>query len=179
MQTPVRIGFPAEGSRRQRRVAPWLRWAVEPGASQSTSLAFIFDSLHPGRPVYTLPVLLIPLILFLIWEFIVPHFSQPLEVSSPPRENPFAPFIRLSHRVSEPGAEPRYARGTGDFAFVAYHVVVFSLIRQLITVSLGRRVGRFFEITRAGKLDRFGEQGYAFVYFLVFGAWGVVSLPNK
>jgi hypothetical protein len=80
--------------------------------------------------------------------------------------------ILLSHRVL--GPEPRYARGYGDVAFVAYHVVVFSLIRQLIAVMLAPRVGRYFGLTRTAKLERFGEQGYAFLYFFVFGAWGMV-----
>lgn len=81
---------------------------------------------------------------------------------------------------SDPG-DPRYERGYGDFAFIAYNVIFFSFVRQVITVNVSRRVGRYFGITREGKLDRFGEQGYAFVYFLFFGAWGLVSalLPPK
>ncbi|KAJ7899627.1 hypothetical protein B0H13DRAFT_2664284 [Mycena leptocephala] len=53
-------------------------------------------------------------------------------------QNPFVACILLSHRVL--GPEPRYARGYGDVAFVAYHVV-FSLIRQLITVMLAPASG--------------------------------------
>ncbi|KAJ7720000.1 longevity assurance proteins LAG1/LAC1 [Mycena maculata] len=150
MQTPVRTGFPGEG-RHQPSVSPGLRWAVE--------------------PVEALPILVVPIVLSLCWELLVPHLAPLLGISGVPQENPFARFILLSHRV--PGPEPRYARGPGDVAFVAYYVVFFSLARQLITVALGRRVGRFFGIVRTGKLERFGEQGYAFVYFLVFGAWGV------
>ncbi|KAJ7732720.1 longevity assurance proteins LAG1/LAC1 [Mycena maculata] len=132
MQTPVRTGFLGEG-RRQPSVSPGLRWAVE--------------------PVEALLILLVPIVLSLCWELLVPHLAPLLGISGVPQENPFARFILLSHRV--PGPEPRYARGSGDVAFVAYCVVFFSLARQLIA------------------LERFGEQGYAFVYFLVFGAWGV------
>lgn len=122
----------------------------------------------------SLPVLLVPVVLFLNWEFLIPHLANlcgPLDL---PEDNPFAQLFLLSHRV--PGPEPRYARGTGDIAFVAYHVVVFSLVRQVMTVTVAQRVGRFFGLRRTGKLERFGEQLYAFVYFSVFGAWGVVRV---
>ncbi|KAJ6592860.1 TLC domain-containing protein [Mycena capillaripes] len=148
VHTPVRPGFPT--TMRKPRVSPLLRWAVEPAES--------------------LPILVIPAILYLNWEILLPHLLRALEIEIP-TENPFASCILLSHRV--PGPEPRYARGKGDIMFVAYHVVVFSLVRQVITVTLAPRVGRFFGLNRTGKLERFGEQGYAFVYFLVFGAWGV------
>ncbi|KAJ6556601.1 TLC domain-containing protein [Mycena vulgaris] len=115
-------------------------------------------------PLISNPAKYLP-VLFLSWELLAPHLSRVFDV---PNDNPFTPFLTLSHRV--PGG---YERGAGDIAFVAYHVVVFSLIWQLITLTAGPRVGRFFGLTRAGKLARFDEQGYAFVYFLVFGAWGV------
>ncbi|KAJ7026854.1 longevity assurance proteins LAG1/LAC1 [Mycena alexandri] len=147
-QTPIRTGFPM--AVRKTRVSPLLRWAVEPADA--------------------LPILLVPIVLFFNWEFLLPHILDALDVAVPP-ENPFAPCFFLSHRV--PGPKPRYAAGRADITFVAYHVVVFSLVRQVITVNVARRVGRFFGLTRTAKLERFGEQGYAFVYFLVFGAWGV------
>ncbi|KAJ6516631.1 longevity assurance proteins LAG1/LAC1 [Mycena vitilis] len=148
-QTPVTPGFLLT-ARKQPRVSPLLRWAVE--------------------PVEALPILVIPAILFLNWEFLLPHVLRVLEIEMP-NENPFAPCLRLSHRAT--GQEARYVRGKGDIMFVAYHVVVFSLVRQVITVTLAPRVGRYFGLTRTGKLERFGEQGYAFVYFLVFGVWGL------
>ncbi|KAJ7934280.1 longevity assurance proteins LAG1 LAC1 [Mycena leptocephala] len=147
-QSPIGIGFPR--GVRKPRVSPLLRWAVEPAQS--------------------LLIIVIPAILFLNWEFVLPHVFKALEIETP-LENPFVACILLSHRVL--GPEPRYVRGYGDFAFVAYHVVVFSLIRQLIAVMLAPRVGRYFGLTRTAKLERFGEQGYAFLYFFVFGAWGM------
>ncbi|KAF7362620.1 TLC domain-containing protein [Mycena venus] len=146
--SPIRAGFPK--SVRKPRVSPLLRWAVEPAQS--------------------LLIIVIPAVLFINWEFALPHILGVLEIETP-TENPFAPCLLLSHPV--PGPEPRYERGYGDVTFVAYHVVVFSLVRQLITVTLAPRVGRYFGLTRTAKLERFGEQGYAFLYFLVFGAWGV------
>ncbi|KAJ7655411.1 TLC domain-containing protein [Mycena rosella] len=147
--SPVRTGFPTPEARKLR-VSPLLRWAVEPAAA--------------------LPILLVPVVLFLNWELLAPHLAHFFGHDLPPA-NPFAPLLLLSHGV--PGPQPRYARGRGDIAFVVYYIVLFSFVRQVITVRAGRRVGRFFGLTRAGKLERFGEQGYAFLYFLVFGAWGV------
>ncbi|KAJ7358281.1 longevity assurance proteins LAG1/LAC1 [Mycena albidolilacea] len=147
-QTPVRKAFP--NSARKSRVSPLLRWAIEPAES--------------------LLIVVVPVIFFLNWEFLLPRVFAVLDIERP-EDNPFAPCILLSHRA--PGSDPRYGRGKGDITFIAYHVVVFSLIRQFITGTVAPRVGRFFGLTRTAKLERFGEQGYAFVYFFVFGAWGV------
>ena len=58
---------------------------------------------------------------------------------------------------------------------MAYYIVVFSFIRQFIILHIFHPLGRKCGIKSAAKLDRFGEQGYAFVYFGVMGGWGVVS----
>ncbi|KAJ7454556.1 longevity assurance proteins LAG1/LAC1 [Mycena galericulata] len=156
VHTPVHTGFPHDMPR--PRVSPWLRWAVEPHA--------------------TLPLLLLPVLLFLNWELLAPPLRHSLGFPSAlPAENPFAPFFLLSHRVAESDSSDsdsaRYTHGPSDLPFLLYHIFLFSFLRQIITLTLGPRVGRFFGITRRGKLERFGEQAYAFVYFGVFGAWGV------
>ncbi|KAJ7189145.1 longevity assurance proteins LAG1/LAC1 [Mycena filopes] len=150
-QTPIRPGFPPMAPRKPP-ISPLLRWAVEPAEA--------------------LPILLTPLILFLNWELLLPHILAALHIPHPLRENPFAPCFLLAHRVPALGPA-RYGVGPGDVAFVAYHVVAFSLVRQVIAARAASRVGRLFGLTRTAKLERFGEQGYAFVYFLVFGAWGM------
>ncbi|EEB94864.1 hypothetical protein MPER_06257, partial [Moniliophthora perniciosa FA553] len=73
---------------------------------------------------------------------------------------------------SSPPEDPRYAKSYFDLLFVAYHVVFFSFVRQVITINLCRPLAKRFGIRKETKLDRFGEQGYAVVYFLVMGAWG-------
>jgi hypothetical protein len=82
----------------------------------------------------------------------------------------------LSHRAptSDP-ADPRYLKGYFDLLFVAYYIVFFSFVRQIVTVTLLGRAAKYFGIKRESKVDRFGEQGYFIVYFLIFGAWGFVS----
>ncbi|KAK7470546.1 sphingosine N-acyltransferase lag1 [Stygiomarasmius scandens] len=129
---------------RHRRINPWLSWAV--------------------RPVDSFKILAIPVVLYFNWQLL------PLSKDYP---NPFAPFFLLSHPVpGSPPDDPRYAKGYYDLLFIAYYVVFFSLVRQLITINLCRPIARYFGIRKEGKLDRFGEQGYAFIYFGIMGAWG-------
>jgi len=118
------------------------------------------------NPASSFKLLLIPVILFVNWELLAPYVAQGLQ-------NPFRPLIFISHRIpSSPDSEPRYQKGYLDLLFVAYYIVVFSFIRQIITVNTCHPIARYFGIKRLGKCDRFGEQGYAFVYFAVMGAWG-------
>ncbi|KAK7470545.1 sphingosine N-acyltransferase lag1 [Stygiomarasmius scandens] len=141
--TPERRFSPPPPVRR-RRVSPWLSWAV--------------------RPVDSLKVLVIPLVLYFNWQLLPWSKDYP---------NPFGAFFLLSHPVPDsPPDDPRYAKGYYDLLFIAYYIVFFSLVRQLITINLCRPIARYFGIRKEGKLDRFGEQGYAFIYFAVMGAWG-------
>ena len=62
---------------------------------------------------------------------------------------------------------------------MAYYVVVFSFIRQFIILHLFHPLARKLGMKSEGKLNRFGEQGYALLYFSVMGVWGVVSYFQK
>ncbi|KAJ7047274.1 longevity assurance proteins LAG1 LAC1 [Mycena alexandri] len=158
--TPERRSSPL-GARRPR-VKPSLRWVVEPAES--------------------FKLLLIPIVLYLNWELLTPQLTTLLEPLVPVIapylpdgriSNPFAPIFLLSHRIptSDP-ADPRYSKGWYDLLFIAYNIVFFSCFRQLITVTLFGRVAKYFRIKKEAKVDRFGEQGYALVYFFLTGAWG-------
>lgn len=61
-----------------------------------------------------------------------------------------------------------------DILFLAYYVVVFSFIRQTLTIHVLKPLARKWGIRKEGKLDRFGEQGYALIYFSFFGTFGLV-----
>ncbi|KAJ7507913.1 longevity assurance proteins LAG1/LAC1 [Mycena galericulata] len=159
--TPERTSSPL-GVRRPR-VSPWLRWAVE--------------------PVEALKLLIIPVVLYINWELLTPQLDTLLEPLAPiigpylPNghlSNPFGPVFLISHKVptSDP-ADPRYAKGWCDLLFIAYNIVFFSFFRQLVTVTLFRPIANYFGIKKEAKLDRFGEQGYALVYFALSGAWGL------
>ncbi|GLB33906.1 putative TRAM, LAG1 and CLN8 homology domains containing protein [Lyophyllum shimeji] len=136
-------------------ISPWLRWAV--------------------RPASAFKLLLVPVVLFVNWELLSPYLAPGLE-------NPFACFFLLSGHVTTSSAEdPRYAKTYLDLVFLAYHIVFFSLVRQLIAVKLCTPIARYFGLKREAKIDRFGEQGYALVYFAIFGAWGyrvMTQLPT-
>lgn len=94
--------------------------------------------------------------------------------------NPFAQFFLLSHRVPSSSADdPRYQKGWSDLVFIAYYVVFWSLIRQAINTKVLLPIARYFGIRKEQKLDRFGEQGYALVYFGVMGAWGYVRYTHS
>ncbi|KAG6810872.1 hypothetical protein H0H92_009993 [Tricholoma furcatifolium] len=129
-----------------RSVSPWLRWAVQPMSS--------------------LKLLLVPIVLYINWEltsfYLAPGFTNPFS----------ACFLLAGHVPESSTSDPRYAKSYLDLVFIAYHVVFFSLVRQIIVVNICRPVAKWFGLKRETKLDRFGEQGYAWIYFAVMGAWG-------
>ncbi|KAG8218585.1 longevity assurance proteins LAG1/LAC1 [Butyriboletus roseoflavus] len=71
-----------------------------------------------------------------------------------------------------PDSDIRYRKGYLDLVFVVYHIVFFSFVRQIITINICHPIARYFGIKRLTTLNRFGEQGYALVYFTIMGAWG-------
>ncbi|KAF7355398.1 TLC domain-containing protein [Mycena sanguinolenta] len=128
-----------------RKVSPWLRWVIDPAAS--------------------FRLLLIPVVLYLNWNLLTPHLHPLLAPYLPSLApylptpdaslpNPFGALFLLSGRIpSSPPSDPP--------------------LRQLVTVTFFRRVAKYYGIQKEAKLDRFGEQGYAIVYFGITGAWGL------
>lgn len=110
--------------------------------------------------------------LYLNWEVLTPRMAPGLP-------NPFAPLIFISHRVeSSSPNDPRYAKGYLDLVFIASYVVLFSFLRQIFILHVFRTFARWYGIKRS-KFDRFGEQGYGFVYWGTMSIWGYVSfLPH-
>ncbi|OCH94130.1 longevity assurance proteins LAG1/LAC1 [Obba rivulosa] len=124
-----------------------LRWAVVPSSA--------------------LKLLLIPVVLWANWELLAPFVAKGLP-------NPFAPLLFISHRVPDsPDDDPRYAKGYADLLFIAYYIIVWSFVRQSITIYICRPLARWFGIRSEAKLDRFGEQAYAVIYFGVMASWGM------
>jgi acyl-CoA-dependent ceramide synthase len=121
--------------------------------------------------VPALTLLLIPVVLYLSWELVVPYLPGQLP-------NPFYTLLFISCRI--PGssdADPRYGKGFVDVAFVAYYIVFWSFVRQSITIHICTPIARYFRLRTPDKIARFGEQGYALVYFSFFGIWGYVRCP--
>ncbi|KAJ6515798.1 longevity assurance proteins LAG1/LAC1 [Mycena sanguinolenta] len=158
--TPVRRPSPSP-----RKVSPWLRWVLDPAAS--------------------FRLLLVPLVLYLNWNLLTPHLGPLLAPYLPSLApylptpdaslpNPFGALFLLSGRIPDsPPDDPRYAKSWADFLFIAYNIIFFSCFRQFVTVNICRRIAQYCGITKEAKLDRFGEQGYAVVYFGITGAWGL------
>ncbi|KAF9534225.1 TLC domain-containing protein [Crepidotus variabilis] len=150
--TPVRSPSPTFD---KPRPSIFLRWAIEPGSA--------------------LKLLLLPIILYANWELVSPYVKTDTL-------NPFGNFFLLSGLVpdSKPD-DPRYQKTYWDLGFLAYHVVFFSFVRQSLLFYLSRPLAKYFGLKRESKVDRFGEQTYALLYFLTMGLWGfriMKSLPT-
>ncbi|KAI0773442.1 TLC domain-containing protein [Irpex lacteus] len=114
-------------------------------------------------PTTSLKLLAIVVLLWATWEVLTPGLT-----------NPFAPLLFVSHRVPTFSPEdPRYQKGYLDLVFVSFYIVVWSFVRQAITLWGFKPLARWYGIRKEGKLDRFGEQGYAVVYFAFTGLWGL------
>lgn len=85
-------------------------------------------------------------------------------------------MLFISHFVpTSPPDDPRYAKGWLDILFIAYHIIVFSFIRQFTLFEIIFPIARKLGIKKQAKLDRFGEQAYAVLYYGTMGFWGAVS----
>ena len=85
-------------------------------------------------------------------------------------------MLFISYPVAESASDDvRYAKGWLDLAFIAYHVIVFSFIRQFLLLKVIRPISIKLGIKKQAKLDRFGEQAYAIIYYGTMGVWGIVS----
>ncbi|KAG2042343.1 TLC domain-containing protein [Suillus americanus] len=118
------------------------------------------------NPVSSFKLLMIPVLLYINWELLAPYIAPGLP-------NPVAPLLFISYRIPDSSPDdPRYGKGYLDLAFLAFHIVFYSFVRQFVTTAICHPIARYFGIKKRGKLDRFGEQGYALLYFAVMGAWG-------
>ncbi|KAF5393225.1 hypothetical protein D9757_000722 [Collybiopsis confluens] len=123
-----------------------------------------------AQAVVSLKTLLAPLIGYIGWEVVSAQIFYGSKSSS---SNPFAPFFLLAGRVSPPNChDPRYRKSWLDLLFISYYIVFWACVRQWLIISVLQPLGRYCSIRKKEKLDRFGEQGYAMIYFAVMGAWG-------
>ncbi|KAJ7832116.1 hypothetical protein B0H13DRAFT_2430062 [Mycena leptocephala] len=139
-------------------VSIWLRWAVDP----ASALRVLLPSL------LTLPT----------------HFHPYLPPSLHGVVNAFTPFFLLSHRTPTPdrlsaavvrpelgGPTQLYLKGPGDLALLVYSVVLFSLLRLVLSHMLFPMLARKWRIRKARKVARFG---------VLFGGgvWATPRTPN-
>ncbi|CAL1700746.1 unnamed protein product [Somion occarium] len=123
--------------------------------------------------VPSLKLLLIPLVLSVFWELLAPY------VVPKGTPNPFSALLFISHKVpSSTPDDPRYQKGYLDLVFVVYYIIFWSFFRQTVTIHICRPLARWFGINKEAKLDRFGEQAYAVVYFTITGVWGLIIMSK-
>ena len=90
-------------------------------------------------------------------------------------QNPFAPMLFISYYLPDSSPDdPRCGKGWLDLVFIAYYIIVFSFIRQFTLFKIVHPIARRLGIRKQAKLDRFGEQGYAMLYWGSMGFWGAV-----
>lgn len=92
--------------------------------------------------------------------------------------NPFANLVALQYPLGtrDPADDvPRYGKGLGDLPFLAFYVVVFSCFRQSAIRYIIHPLALFGGIRGERKLERFTEQGYAFLYWSLSSLAGLVS----
>ncbi|CCA67019.1 related to longevity-assurance protein LAG1 [Serendipita indica DSM 11827] len=120
------------------------------------------------RPSSSFKLLVLPIILYINWALVAPQFN-----------NPWARLLFPSNRLPDSAQGFRqYAKSYWDLAFVAYYIVVFSFVRQSMTIYVLKPLARHYGINKEAKLDRFAEQGYAVFYFSISTSLGIYTMYN-
>ncbi|KAF5655142.1 sphingosine n-acyltransferase lac1 [Fusarium sp. NRRL 25303] len=101
---------------------------------------------------------------------------------NPTESNPVHRFIFLSYLIEPSIAEERvkYGKGSRDFAFVSFYVVVLSLTRSFFMQEVLRPLARHAGILKSGKQTRFMEQAYSVIYLIFtipFGLYAISRTP--
>lgn len=153
------------------------------------------------RPEESFRIIMAIVGLYSTWEIIFPTKSP----KSPPNyiqhflfiSYPLVPDPGTEHLIRSPsnptGEVTRFGKGWIDVCFLVFYVVVFSFVRQGVTLHFMHPLGLRLGIKKGKKLDRFMEQvrlyrrisrtiidfliqGYAVVYFAASSIFGLVSL---
>lgn len=69
----------------------------------------------------------------------------------------------------------RYIKGTDDLYFVGFWIIVFTWLRAFIMKGYLNAVGKRLGI-RGSKLERFEEQGYIVIYYIISWTAGMVCI---
>ncbi|CAE7203639.1 unnamed protein product [Rhizoctonia solani] len=147
-----------------------------PGSPQDKPTTFWHDVISMRwmrEPASSFKLLLIPLALYANFEFVTRYILKQ------PYSNPFAPLLFISYPLSD--SEPsdlRYGKGWLDLVFLAYYVIFFSFVRQSVTIHIIKPLAQRLGVRKEAKLDRFAEQGYAVLYFGVFGTLGLYVMSQ-
>ncbi|KAF9349853.1 sphingosine N-acyltransferase lag1 [Mortierella sp. NVP85] len=94
-------------------------------------------------------------------------------------------MIKLSYPVQDELTDPdeswltaQYLKGPNDFAFVAFWIIAFTYIRAFFMKSIFTPMGKRLGI-RGSKLERFEEQMYILVYYIVSWTCGMTLMYHS
>ncbi|KAF9485267.1 longevity assurance proteins LAG1/LAC1 [Pholiota conissans] len=170
-----------EGDKTHHLTGPFLPQTPLGGTPRSASPAFRVNFTQRSAfirwaidPALSFKICLLPVILWLNWKLLAPY-------ADPGAPNPFSIFLISGYIPTSSPEDPRYRKTWWDIPFIMFYVVFFSFVRQTLAIRVSRPLAKYFGLRSEGKLDRFGEQMYAFLYFMVFGAWGyrvMLQLPT-
>ena len=170
LRVAVHPAHQPSANHRRMGFGPTSRLSVGSSDHVRFSLIIILPVAHifTFRTASSFKIIATVVTLYINWEIITPRVA-------PGTPNPFAPLIFISHPIeSSPPHDPRYAKGYLDLVFVASYIVFFSFLRQIFILHVFRPLARWYGIKKS-KFDRFGEQGYAVVYWGAMSVWGYVS----
>lgn len=158
------------------------RWLVNPMQASKIALFFIAGYV---LWTYLVPVQSNPFRPFLFISYPIPESQVILSQASERLYGPeptlsegnalltgIRSFCHSLQRCMFPNASPlaRYGKGWQDICFALFYVVIFSILRQVLTHEVFRPLARRAGLRSDIKQTRFAEQGYALFY------WGLASL---
>ncbi|PRP88849.1 glycylpeptide N-tetradecanoyltransferase 2 [Planoprotostelium fungivorum] len=99
----------------------------------------------------------------------------------PYEDNLFRPFIRLSHEAGlNVKGDMLYDKGWKDALFVAYYVMIFTWLRDIVMKRILRPMGiRLSGIIHENKIQRYEEQGYAVLYYTASTVFGLIVMYHE
>ncbi|KAK9367851.1 TLC domain-containing protein [Lipomyces kononenkoae] len=115
-----------------------------------------------------------PLIMMLL-----PLLAFALSTDKSP-SNPIYPFLFPSYKTMPVGEDSTvmYGKGKKDFCFVAYYMIVFSVLREFSMQQILEPLARWCGLTKPGKIKRFMEQTYSIMYYGVMSPWGLYIMHH-
>ncbi|KAL9119936.1 MAG: hypothetical protein Q9187_003513 [Circinaria calcarea] len=129
------------------------------------------------RHTWVNPLILITIILSAYFVNPTPDnpFHSAIFLSYPlPQSHPFIP----ADAPRGPNARTYYSKGSRDFAFVAFYIIVLSFTREFLMQRLIRPFASYCGIRSRAKQSRFMEQVYTAMYFSIFGPFGLYIMSR-
>ncbi|KAF9966403.1 sphingosine N-acyltransferase lag1 [Mortierella alpina] len=82
-------------------------------------------------------------------------------------------------REGENWWQARFVQGPADLAFVSFWIIAFTYLRAMIMKSFFNPLGKQLGVRGSSKLERFEEQGYIIVYYVLSWTAGMVLMYNS